>query len=335
MALKVVMCSLDNSLFSWYNQGKLEGIICIYVDDFLWAGTELFEETIIAQLKSKFLIGSSGSATFRYIGLNITSHDQYIYVDQGQYISSLEKVSISRSRSCQKDSLLSDTEKEAFKAIVGQLNWISTNTRPDISYEVCELSSSYNKATVSDLLRLNKVIEIISKDVLMLCFPRLLHIERCQIEVFSDASFANLPDGGSQGAIIVFLKDENGQRCPLYWQTRRLKRVVKSTLAAETMALLEGAEAGVYLANILKEVLGVKMATVSCITDNKSLVDSLYSTKRVDDKRLRIDMAVLRDMIDREEVFSVSWVDTHKQLADCMTKRGASTERLRAALTKN
>ena len=335
VALKVVMCSLDNSLFSWYNQGKLEGIICIYVDDFLWAGTELFEETIIAQLKSKFLIGSSGSATFRYIGLNITSHDQYIYVDQGQYISSLEKVSISRSRSCQKDSLLSDTEKEAFKAIVGQLNWISTNTRPDISYEVCELSSSYNKATVSDLLRLNKVIEIISKDVLMLCFPRLLHIERCQIEVFSDASFANLPDGGSQGAIIVFLKDENGQRCPLYWQTRRLKRVVKSTLAAETMALLEGAEAGVYLANILKEVLGVKMATVSCITDNKSLVDSLYSTKRVDDKRLRIDMAVLRDMIDREEVFSVSWVDTHKQLADCMTKRGASTERLRAALTKN
>ena len=135
----------------------------------------------------------------------------------------------------------------------------------------------------------------------MLRFPRLQHIETCQIEVFSDASFASLPDGGSQGAIIVFLKDTKGQRCPLYWQTRRLKRVVKSTLAAETMALLEGAEAGVYLATILKEVLGSNRATVSCITDNKSLVDSLYSTKRVDDKRLRIDMAVLMDMIEREK----------------------------------
>ena len=85
----------------------------------------------------------------------------------------------------------------------------------------------------------------------------------------------------------------------------------------------------------MKEVLGSEMGTVSCITDNKSLVDSLYSTKRVDDKLLRIYMAVLMDMIERREVSSVSWVDTHKQLADCMTKRGVSTEQLRTVLAKD
>ena len=83
---------------------------------------------------------------------------------------------------------------------------------PDLTYhnyyDVCDLSSSYKQATVSDLLRLNKVIDLLSKNVLMLRFPRLQQIDRCQIGMFSDASFANLPDGGTQGAIIVFLKDE-------------------------------------------------------------------------------------------------------------------------------
>ena len=193
------------------------------------------------------MIGSSGSAAFNYIGLNIDSHEDCIYVDQGQYINSLEPIKISRGRSRQKDSLLLDNEKTAFRSLVGQLNWITTNTRQDIAYEVCDLSTSYKTATVGDLLRMNKVIRLVKGEVMRLKFPRVHNLERCTIEVFSDASFGNLQGEGSQGAIIAFMKDERGERCPLYWHTRKIRRVVKSTLAAETMALLEGAETGLYL----------------------------------------------------------------------------------------
>ena len=130
----------------------------------------------------------------------------------------------------------------------------------------------------------------------------------------------------------MFLKDKNGRCSPIFWQTRRLKRVVKSTLAAETMALLEGAEAAVYLGQILKETLKCKAMKIRCITDNKSLVDAVQSTKRVDDKRLRLDIAVLLDMQERGEISEIAWVDTHMQLADCMTKRGASTSRLKESI---
>ena len=193
-----------------------------------------------------------------------------------------------------------DNEKTAFRSLVGQLNWITTNTRPDIAYEVCDLSTSYKTATVGDLLRMNKVIRLVKGEVMRLKFPRIHNLERCTIEVFSDASFGNLQGEGSQGAIIAFMKDERGERCPLYWHTRKIRRVVKSTLAAETMALLEGAETGLYLGKILEEVLGLKNIAVSCITDNRSLVESLYSTKKVEDKRLRIDMAVLVQMLERK-----------------------------------
>ena len=38
-SLSVKICPLDNSLFYWNKDGKIEGIICIYVDDF--CGLEL------------------------------------------------------------------------------------------------------------------------------------------------------------------------------------------------------------------------------------------------------------------------------------------------------
>ena len=54
--LLVKMCPLDNSLFMWYHDGKLQGITCIYVDDFPWTGTEMFNKLVIEKLKGKILI---------------------------------------------------------------------------------------------------------------------------------------------------------------------------------------------------------------------------------------------------------------------------------------
>ena len=87
-----------------------------------------------------------------------------------------------------------------------------------------------------------------------------------------------------------------------------------------------------FLANIIADLTSSCPMDVKCFVDNKSLVESLYSSKHVEDRRLRLDMAVIRDMLDRGELHRVSWVDTASQLADCLTKRGASTQRLRDAI---
>ena len=73
--------------------------------------------------------------------------------------------------------------------------------------------------------------------------------------IYYNASFANLPGGGSQGGFIILLRGPVGSRCPIYWQTRKILRVVKSTLAAEALALLECAEAAVYVAAVMSELV--------------------------------------------------------------------------------
>ena len=335
LKLGATACSLDSALFSFKSEDKLEGVVCVYVDDFLWTGTKRFETSVIKKLSNLFLIGSVESGAFKYVGLNIQYQSQGhgLSVDQIQYASSLEPVSVSRKRANEKSSDLSEEERAEYRSTVGQLNWIATQTRPDIAFDVCELSVSYPCATVGDLLRLNKVIQRIQSDNVKLRFRKMESLDECHLECYSDASFANLPGGGSQGGFIILLRDPVGSRCPIYWQTRKIRRVVKSTLAAEALALLDCAEAAVYVAAVMSELAHcVSKVKIHCYIDNKSLLDALYSSKRVDDRRLRLDLAVLQDMLEKKELTSISWVSTSAQLADCLTKKGASSVSLRDAI---
>ena len=58
------------------------------------------------------------------------------------------------------------------------------------------------------------------------------------------------------------------------------------------------------------------------------MVDAIHSTKSVEDKRLRIDIASLKELVTTGEVNSVRWCPGALQLADCMTKKGAKADEL-------
>jgi hypothetical protein len=330
------MCSVDQALFYWFDKGVFSGIICIHVDDFCWAGTESFERLIIQSLRKQFLVGSHSTRTFKYIGVHLVQEENGdICLDQCDYIASLDPIHSNALKNLDRTVYLSQSQMNDYRALVGQLNWVATQTRPDIAFDVCQLSSVFDKAKVDDLLRANKVVKKIKSECVTLRYPRLGDLKDCSIECYSDASFGNLDNGGSQGGYVVFIVDRCGRKCPVTWQSRRVRRVVKSTLAAETLALLDSSEAGVYIGRLLAGILNVPTSVfpVKCFVDNRSLVDALYSTKAVEDKYLRINVAVLRDMLSKRDLASISWVRSTHQLANVLTKRGASGASLLAAIT--
>ena len=312
----------------------LSGVMCVHVDDILLGGTSDFFASIVKPMKEQLTVGTfCDGEFFKYIGVNVVQKDGIIGLHQNDYVDSLEAIGLTQARASRRLDKLGKRELHDFRALVGQLNWLGTQTRPDISFDVCELSTVLNAATVDDALRVNKVVKKVKQRRVTLQFQPLDCADGFTIECYGDASFGNLSNGGSQGGFVIFLVDSHGAKCPLAWQSKKVRRVVKSSLAAETLALLDVAEAGVYLATLLTEITGIK-PVVKCFVDNKSLVDNLHSTKLVEDKLMRSPMAVLKDLLERQEVASVTWVRAARQIADALTKRGASVDLLLSAIAE-
>ena len=86
----------------------------------------------------------------------------------------------------------------------------------------------------------NKIIRKLTSEKATLKFQHLGKNDALNLVVFSDASLGNLPDGGSQGETLIVLMGQRGKFSPLCWQSKRIIRVVRSTLAGETLAMSDG-----------------------------------------------------------------------------------------------
>ena len=217
--------------------------------------------------------------------------------------------------------------------------WAANLTHPDIAFETCDASVGNSLSTVGDILKAKKTLRKLRASNLKMTFVPLRNIRKCKLWVFSDASHANLKGGASQFGYVIFLVDEEGNSNVVKWMSKKISRVVKSTLAAETLALLEAAENAYFLKRLLESMLCIPDSEgleIVCLTDNKSIVQHVNkSTKSVCDFRLRVDVACLRDMLQRREIASISWVSSENQLADCLTKSTASCKNLLKALREN
>ena len=302
------------------------GIILTHVDDFLHCGNNHFEEIIMKPLLQRFLAGRCSTSRFIYIGLNIVQTDSHeIFLDQSEYTDSIEvPVVVGLKNSCED---LNTEEYSIFRSLVGALNWLVCGSRPDLAFDVLEHSSKFKKATKSDLILCLKSIKRCKKETVVNKFSRLKIDHPWRIVLYSDASYANLPDGVSSSlGYVIFLVDCENNASIVNWKANKIKRVCRSTLAAEAMALVEGLEECLYLKEVLRE-LGID-PSILAFTDSKSLRDSIYSTKLADDKRLRIDIASLQQLCEQKKIEEIKWCPSEMMLANVLTKRGASATQL-------
>ena len=320
---------MDYGLFMFVIKGELIGILTCFVDDMIYGGTNEFDKTINVSMRKIFNIGTENDKSFNYVGIGINQDDDgSITIDQQHYIASLNPLKIDSSST--NDTPVTKEETKQFRAAVGKLNWLSCITCPEISFEVCWASAHMKNPTSRDVVRLNKVVRYVKELNSTIRFPRM-DASSIEISSYSDASFNNLPNGGSQGGHIVFLNDRHGNSCPISWNSGRIKRVVRSTLAAETLALADSISTANYVHQLIVEVFpNIEGKQIRAVTDSKSIFDNVSTSHRVTDKGLVVDMNFIRE-IDRNLV-NVQWVEGSGQLSDVLTKRGASPVALRNTL---
>ena len=93
---------LDDSIFFWHRNGKVQGLICCHVDDFFWGGTNNFEKTVIQKLNESFVTSPEELESFKYLGLNIVQKNDCVYLDQKLYIEELKEVAIDTKKNVQR-----------------------------------------------------------------------------------------------------------------------------------------------------------------------------------------------------------------------------------------
>ena len=296
------------------------------MDDFLHAGDELFE-ALMEKLRGRFSAGKVEEKEFRYIGFKVKQYENRVILDHSEYIERMKNETVDPKRATDKKEILTTQEQKLYRQLVGQLNWAVQGSRPDMAFEMINMSTKLKQGTVENLVRVIKKISRMKDFHSYMTFPRLNKAAELKIVVFTDASLGNINEGtGSTGAYIVWLMDNTGQCCPIAWNAHKIKRVVRSTLAAETLGLEEGLEASYYYREMLASILGVKPRTVmiEAYVDNKSIIEAILSTRLVEDKRLRVDVAAIKESLQLHDVKKIQWVPGHLQLANPMTKQGAS-----------
>ena len=140
----------DDAIFYWLSNGKLEGLLCCYVYDFVWGGSITFEKQIINVLKETFSVSSQESETFKYLGLDIDQKNHVITLHQISYKNELKECDIEKSRKELQHVKLTDSEAQQLRGLAGQLNWSSAKTCPDMSYHACEDSTSVKDIKIID-----------------------------------------------------------------------------------------------------------------------------------------------------------------------------------------
>ena len=333
-------CSLDPAMYLYFTddggERVVQGIAVTHVDDILHGGSQKFDEEVVRKVKSAFNFGSEGSERFRYVGMNMTQTGHSIIIDQDHYVQGLELPDMSIAEGLKFDNLLCSEGQTMFRGCVAKILHVGYQSRPDVCFQAKCLSSKFGKATKSDLKTAYKKMQKLQGEPTKMCFPDLGTVQEWTIVGYGDAGIRSMPDKLSSvgGQVIMIANAEKGKACVLNWRSKKLVRKVVSSLAGEALALVATVGEIVYNKAILKQIYGevIEEVPVVVYTDCRNLHEAVFSTSLVEDAWLIPDIAILKESIEKGTINYFRRVESEDMLANCLTKAGASAEKLMTVL---
>ena len=162
------------------------------------------------------------------------------------------------------ENMFTYSEHREYRSLLGKLQWLQLQASPDLSYEVNRAAQRSSAPTVADARALNAIsLKAQRSSETILRYPRgVINVSTAQLVTCGDASFANMEGSKSQCGVIVFLTHEPRRFWHaafqlghlVYWTSSTIKRVVRSTLAAEAYSVSEAVEEAQWLLSVLAEM---------------------------------------------------------------------------------
>jgi hypothetical protein len=224
--------------------------------------------------------------------------------------------------------------------LLGALQWLVTQTKLDCNVDVNLIQSEIVTATVGTLLAANKILRKMRQTEVKLITKKI--DGEIQFLCWSDASWANRKNFSSTGGYLIGIGGKDisegarGHVSIVSWSSNKLRRVARSSLAAELQALANAEDELHLVRASWAELNGepfeaaradeiVKTVPGIVIIDAKSIYDTLTSRNQplqLQEKRTALELlAYLKNT--QKNGTETRWVHGGANLGDGLTKLGA------------
>ncbi len=318
-------CLFHRNLNDWVE------LLVIYVDDVLVTSSRgtTFAESQLDELGELYNIKKLGVAS-HILGVGVHQGTDGIVLEQRSYLEGILRETDylnARPRSAPWDAHYSEDQTGlepahivTYRRILGQLMYLATVTRPDITYAVGCLSSGTSSPTRGLWERVKRLLRYLNGQR-GLSIRYKSGLEALRMDVYTDSAFTvDSKRGRSITGYVTYLAGGT-----VHWRGHLQTTVADSPNAAEYISLYEAAVAVVGIKNLL-EGIGIVIDPPTVHGDNdgaRRLVTDGLGQKRA--RHLVIKYHVVQDLCRRGEL-TVRRVPSKDQPADILTK-GSHTAR--------
>jgi len=306
--------------------GKGNGvIICLYVDDMLIFGTDLYQVQLTKRiLSSEFDMKDMGQANV-ILGIRIIRDDESITLTQSHYTEKVLKrfnhfdcapVSTPLDRSVELVKNTSNLVSQLdYSKLIGCLMYAMTCTRLDIALAIGKLSRFTNNPSELHWFAIRRVLKYLKKTINYgLCYSGYPSV----LEGFSNASWiVKDQDHASTSGWIFTLAGG-----AISWASKKQTLIASSTMESEFIALASTSKEGEWLCEILHEIpLWPKpIAPISIHCDNQATLTRAYNhVYNGKSRHIGLRHSCVRELITNG-VITIDYVKSSQNLADPFTK---------------
>ena len=301
-------------------------IVAIHVDDIILAGKSDEEIAKVKEgIAQRFQVKDMGELKY-ILGIQVIQEDGKVWIGQSTYTENILKKSgmenckpvetpvdlNSKLVKATKDSELSN--KEEYQSAVGSLLYLSSATRPDITFAVNNVAKFTANPTKEHWIAVKRIFRYLKGTVNY----GLLYSENASPDCvgFSDADWAG--DLNDRKSTSGYTFQVNG--AAVSWRSKKQTCVALSTAEAEYVALSAATQEALWMRQLLTDLNVNIDKPVTIYEDNQSAI-AMSKNHQFHGRSKHIDIKYhfVRDQVEKKTV-TVLYCPTNSMLADLFTK---------------
>ena len=318
----------ENCLYTRSQYG-IKVMILVWVDDLIIAGSDLNRvQEVKLQLSKRFKMKDFGTIK-EFLGIQFEFNEDYVKLHQAKYVTKvLEKFNMidcnAKRLPCDPSIVkIGDNVSEVFedntlyRSIVGSLVYLSSCTRPDLSYLVTKLSERLENPTQAHYSACKYALRYLCGTI-----DKGLIYKPCpvspgaQIIGYSDSDWGSSSDRKSFSGYCYQLSGVNSF---VSWKCKKQPTVALSTCEAEYIAASFALQEGIFLRQLLLDLKYPELK-INLYVDNRGAIElGKNPVHHQRSKHIDIRYHFLRQKVS-EGIVSLLKVSSANNYADLFTK---------------